>query len=155
MSLRFMPIPTENARAYRNCTTDAYGLAPERVARSAGSGTPCRHCMTQVPEGKPYLILAHRPFAGLNPYTETGPIFLCADSCDAGGPEFPTHMLSSAQYIIGGYSEAERIIYGTGAVVPTAEIEARCEALFARDDVAFMHIRSASNNCFQCRLERF
>ena len=154
MQIRFCPIPTALAQAWRNGTTDAYGLPPEHVAASSGNGTPCRHCMDQVPEGEPYLIVAHRPFEGLNPYTESGPIFLCATDCVAGGPDFPTRFLRSEQYIVRGYSADERIVYGTGGVVPTGQIEARCRELFTRDEIAFIHIRSASNNCFHCRVER-
>ncbi|RJE88181.1 DUF1203 domain-containing protein [Paracoccus onubensis] len=154
MQIRFRPIPTALAQAWRNGAADVYGLAPEHVAASPGNGTPCRHCMEQVPEGEPYLIVAHRPFEGLNPYTESGPIFLCAAECAAGGPDFPAGFLRSKQYIVRGYSSDERIVYGTGGVVPTGEIEARCRELFTRDEIAFIHIRSASNNCFHCRVER-
>ena len=44
--------------------------------------------------------------------------------------------------------------YGTGKVIPTAEIEAAARRLFEREDVAYIHLRSASNNCYQCRIER-
>ncbi|SIS79254.1 DUF1203 domain-containing protein [Paracoccus saliphilus] len=154
MQIRFCPIPSDTAQAWRDGFPDAYELAPERVETSTGSGTPCRHCLDQVPAGQPYLIAAHRPFKGLNPYTETGPIFLCAQDCVAGGPDFPKRFLASEQYIVRGYSADERIVYGTGAVTPTGEIEDRCKELFARDEIAFIHIRSASNNCFHCRVER-
>ncbi|MBU3029875.1 DUF1203 domain-containing protein [Paracoccus marinaquae] len=153
MAIRFIPIKTAIAWALRD-GTDAYGLPAERVAASGGDGVPCRHCLRQVPAGAPYVIVAHRPFAGLNPYTETGPIFLCASHCAPGGPGFPAAMLAAPHYILRGYSADERIIYGTGSVIPTAAIAARCEDLFARPEIAFIHIRSASNNCFQCRVER-
>ena len=63
-------------------------------------------------------------------------------------------MLASPDYILRGYSAEERIVYGTGAVVPTARIRAEAEARFADPRVAFLHIRSARNNCFQCRIDR-
>ena len=63
-------------------------------------------------------------------------------------------MLVADQYIVRGYNNAERIIYGTGQVVPTAQISQSAQALFERADVAYVHIRSATNNCFQCRIER-
>lgn len=153
MTIRFVPIKTASARSLRE-GLDAYGLPAEHVAASTGAGVPCRHCLAQVPEGRPYVIVAHRPFGGLNPYTETGPIFLCTDDCAAGGPDFPAAMLRAASYITRAYSADERIIYGTGAVTPTPDIAARCAALFDDPRVAFIHIRSASNNCFQCRVER-
>lgn len=153
MTIRFVPISTAAAWALRS-GRDAYGLPAETVAASAGSGTPCRHCLQQVPKGQPYLIAAHRPFAGLNPYTETGPIFLCARDCPAAGPGFPSGMLTAESHIVRGYSHDERIVYGTGSVVPTPRIAARCQALLDRPEIAFIHISSASNNCFLCRVDR-
>ena len=51
--------------------------APERQV-SDGSAVPCRHCLSDVAAGEPFLILAHRPFPEAQPYAETGPIFLRA-----------------------------------------------------------------------------
>ncbi|WGV15750.1 DUF1203 domain-containing protein [Fuscovulum ytuae] len=151
--LRFLPIPTEIARAYQAGGVDSYGLLPERKI-SDGGGNPCRHCLRMIPEGKGMLVLAHRPFGTLQPYAETGPIFLCADPCDAGGgPELP-EILSSSEYIVRGYGADERILYGTGGVVETGRIPARATELLAMPEVAFVHVRSARNNCFQLRIER-
>ena len=63
-------------------------------------------------------------------------------------------MLTSRDYIVRGYSAENRILYGTGAVVPNADIPAYAQDLLAREDVAYLHIRSARNNCYQCRVER-
>jgi hypothetical protein len=63
-------------------------------------------------------------------------------------------MLTSRDYIVRGYSRTDRILYGTGAVVANADIPAYAEDLLARDGVAYLHIRSARNNCYQCRVER-
>lgn len=151
--LRFLPIPTEIARAYQAGGFDSYGLLPERKI-SDGGGNPCRHCLRMIPEGKGMLVLAHRPFGTLQPYAETGPIFLCADPCEAGGgPELP-EILSSFEYIVRGYGADERILYGTGGVVETGRIPARATELLAMQKVAFVHVRSARNNCFQLRIER-
>ena len=100
------------------------------------------------------LVLAHRPFATVQPYAEVGPIFLCAEDCPCGdGADLPA-FLTAPQYILRGYSADERIIYGTGAVVPTQEIPLRAAELLARPEVAFLHVRSATNNCYHCRIER-
>ena len=107
-----------------------------------------------IPEGKGMLVLAHRPFGALQPYAETGPIFLCADPCEAGGGAELPEILASSDYIVRGYGADERIVYGTGGVVETARIPGRAEELLAMPGVAFVHVRSARNNCFQLRIER-
>lgn len=151
--LKFMPIPTDVVRAYQAGGVDSYGLLPERRL-SVGGGNPCRHCLRMIPEGAGMLVLAHRPFGALQPYAETGPIFLCADACDAGGGAEVPEILSSSDYIVRGYGADERIVYGTGGVVATGEIPARAVELLADARVDFVHVRSARNNCFQLRVER-
>ncbi|MFT4159056.1 DUF1203 domain-containing protein [Shinella sp.] len=154
MTIRFLPIPTETANTYWSGGPDAYGMAPERHI-SDGDGVPCRHCLRLVGAGEPYLTLAHRPFPALQPYAETGPVFIHAEPCEAHEPsEAMPPMLTSRDYIVRGYSAENRVLYGTGAVVPNAEILAYAETLLAREDVAYLHIRSARNNCYQCRVER-
>lgn len=154
MTFHFHAIDTATARHLQNGGPDAYGQTIER-ATSDGDGIPCRHCLALIPAGKSYLILAHRPFEGLNAFTETGPIFLCAEPCERAtpGPELPS-MLESQHYILRGFDHQERIVYGTGKVIPTDEIQRRAAQLLANPIIAFVHVRSAANNCYHCRIER-
>jgi hypothetical protein len=153
MQITFEALPTDAVRALQHGGVDAYGRKPEPKI-SDGDGVPCRHCLRNVAEGEPYLVLAYRPFPELQPYAETGPIFLHAAECEraSSGPDLPD-MLASPDYIVRGYGADDRIVYGTGAVVPTAEIAGRAEELLARDDIAYVHVRSARNNCYQCRID--
>jgi hypothetical protein len=107
-----------------------------------------------IPDGAGMLVLAHRPFGPLQPYAETGPIFLCAEDCAAGGGGEVPEILVSPDYIVRGYGADERIVYGTGGVVATGWIPGRAAELLADARVAFVHVRSARNNCFQLRIER-
>ncbi len=149
----FEAIPTTLVRHYQAGGADANGQAPERQV-AVGSANPCRHCLAMIPEGAGMLVLAHRPFPSVQPYAEVGPIFLCADPCEPGSGEALPEMLASPDYIVRGYGADDRIVYGTGGVVPTGAIAARAEALFEDARVAYVHVRSARNTCFQCRIER-
>lgn len=152
--LKFAAMPTEEAAAFRVGAKDAYGNPPERVI-SNGQGNPCRHCLQQVPEGKEMLILAYRPFRDLHPYAETGPIFLCADACQrGGGTDLPEVLQSSPDYLIKGYGADNRIVYGTGLIVPPGEMTAKATDIFAKPDIAYIHVRSARNNCYLARIDR-
>lgn len=150
--IRFVPLPTEAVRAVQAGGADAYGLAPE--VRVSDGGNPCRHCLRMIPDGAGMLVLAWRPFPALQPYAETGPIFLCADACDAGGGEAVPEILASPDYILRGYGADDRIVYGTGAVVPVARLREEAEARFGDGRVAYLHVRSARNNCYQLRIDR-
>lgn len=44
--------------------------------------------------------------------------------------------------------------YGTGVIVPTENILEKCRSLLGDDQVDFVHVRPASNNCFHVRVDR-
>lgn len=154
MSLRFVALDEAIAAHYRRAGPDANGQVPERRVAQAGV-LPCRHCLDMIRAGEAYLTLAHRPFPAPQPYAETGPIFLHAESCPRGGgtAEIPVFLASPA-YIVRGYGWDDRIAYGTGGVVETTAIAARAAELLADPAIAYLHVRSASNNCYHCRIER-
>jgi len=154
-ALRFVALATETVRALQSGAADATGQAPERQV-SDGPGIPCRHCLSDVAAGEPYLVLAHRPFPEVQPYAEVGPIFLHAADCAryAESAEVPAMLLTRARTLIRGYGRDDRIVYGTGQVVASAAIAETARALLERPEIAYLHLRSASNNCYQCRIER-
>jgi hypothetical protein len=151
--MRFIPISTAIVRALQAGGPDANGQVPERAV-SDGDGNPCRHCLKMIPQGAEMLILAHRPFPAPQPYAELGPIFLCAGLCEAGGGEAVPEILGAPDYILRGYSAADRIVYGSGAVVRTDWLKQAAMARFEDDRIAYLHVRSARNNCFQVRIDR-
>ena len=152
MRLQYEALASDLVAELRAGGPDAYGLPAERVV-SDGAGNPCRHCLGFVPEGAGMLILAHRPFAALHPYAETGPIFLCADGCARHpGDDLPPVLTSSPDYLLKGYSADERIVYGTGRVVVAGQIGDYAAQLLSDPRVAFVDVRSARNNCFQLRM---
>ncbi|MBP1881963.1 DUF1203 domain-containing protein [Sinorhizobium mexicanum] len=153
MALRYIPMPDDDAERLRGSGLDAYGNHPEQRI-SDGAGVPCRHCLSNVDRGKPYLVLAYRPFTSVQAYAETGPIFLHADECPAhDGQSLPPILASSKEYLLRGYGSDDRIVYGTGGVVGVESLTERAEELLARADVAYVHVRSAKYNCYQCRIE--
>ena len=153
--IQYAAMPTHEARAFQAGAADAYGRPPER-AISRGSGVPCRHCLRDVGEGEAYLILAYRPFPELQPYAETGPIFLHADFCERSPEqsETPGMLLKRAAHLIKGYGRDDRIVYGTGKIVASPELLSSAAAILERGDVSYVHVRSALNNCYTCRIDR-
>ena len=154
MTYSISGLPTKVVRALQCGGVDVYGNLPERRI-SDGDGVPCRHCLKPVAAGDEYLVVAYRPFSTLQPYAETGPIFLHAHPCDQArlDSQLPA-ILSSPEYIVRGYDNKEQIVYGTGAVTATVSIPDRVEELLADESISFVHVRSARNNCFQCRVDR-
>lgn len=152
--IRFLPLDTAAVRAVQNGGPDAYGLRAE-IAVSDGDGMPCRHCLANIEAGEDYLILAWRPFPTEQPFAETGPIFLHARECEAGGgPDVPEILTLAPRYILRGYGEDDRIRYGSGKIVEQPDIAAYGARLLADPAIAYVHVRSATNNCYQARIER-
>lgn len=132
---------------------DAYGRMPEK-ALSDGCGNPCRHFLKEIRDGAAMLVLAYRPFSDLHAYAETGPIFLCAEPCTrGGGSEMPEILTTSPDYLVKGYSHDDRIVYGTGVVVTQSDLKARAQKMLRDPRVAYLHVRSARNNCYQLRID--
>lgn len=154
MTIRFHALPTDAVRALQGGSPDAYGQLPERRV-SDGQGVPCRHCLRSVAAGEAYIVLAYRPFPAVQPYAETGPIFLHMEPCEQAEPDSALPpILDSPDYIVRGYGADDRIVYGTGQVTATSAIDTYAGTLFERDDIAYVHVRSARNNCYQCRIDR-
>ena len=155
IKLRFEAMPEETARAFQSGAKDANNQPPERHV-SDGQANPCRHCLTDIAAGEPLLILAYRPMPEPQPYAEVGPVFLHAEPCDrydrpAG---VPAMLLNREQILIRGYGDDHRIVYGSGRVIPSAAIAETAEKMFERPEIAYIHPRSASHTCFQCRIDR-
>ncbi|MGO1119883.1 DUF1203 domain-containing protein [Rhodovibrionaceae bacterium A322] len=154
-AIRFVSLPTDQARHYWSGGADAYGAEPE-VHVSDGEGLPCRHCQQDIAAGENYLILAHKPFPEDQPYAETGPIFLHAKACSQHpeSAQIPEMFLRRESYLIKGYGADDRIVYGTGQIVPSERLDQAAAEIFSAEKVAYIHVRSALNNCYTCRIDR-
>lgn len=155
MQITYTAMPTDIARSFQNGAADAYGNPPERQI-SDGGGYQCRHCLTIIPEGAPMLLVAYRPFDALDAYAETGPIFVCAQNCEGFGTkaDIPETLTASPDYLVKAYGADDRIIYGTGKVVDAGALAARAAEVFEDPNVAYLHVRSSRNNCYQARIDR-
>ena len=94
--------------------------AETREANFHGDGVPCRHCLKTSRQARTiscWLSAVPR----VQPYAETGPIFLHAEECERAEETetLPELFGPTPDYIVRGYSADDRIVYGTGAVVPT------------------------------------
>jgi hypothetical protein len=153
MPIRFVALETAVVRSLQAGGLDANGQLPEKHVSSGAA--PCRHCLHPVAAGEPFLIVAHRPFPAPQPYAEQGPIFLHAAACPRGGgsavlPSF----LGSPRYIVRGYDHAHRIVYGSGQILETPNIPNAAAEMFGDLRIEYIHVRSATNNCYHCRIER-
>ena len=153
MRLLVQGIPSEYAKSMRAGELDANGqVALKRTAE--GSANPCRHCLQLISPGDSMLILAYRPFDGLQPYAEVGPVFLHERECQRyEGDSLPVWFQHLQPGLVRGYGHDDWIRYETGNVLPGKELEEAVRRILASPQVAYVHIRS-KYNCFQCRVDR-
>ena len=66
----------------------------------------------------------------------------------------PALFRARTEWLLRGYGHDGRIVYGTGAVTPKQDICTRAHELLQREDIAYLHMRSAQYNCYQVRIDR-
>lgn len=153
MKLSVQGIPSEVARPLQAGGNDANGQTPVQTV-AQGQANPCRHCLQLIAPGDAMRVLSYRPFADLQPYAETGPIFLHAHDCEHyQADRLPDWFAYLDPAVIRGYGHNHWIRYETGAIVAGKELPDRCRQILADPEVAYVHIRSKFN-CFQCRVDR-
>lgn len=153
-SVRFVALKTSLVRKLQAGGEDANGQTPERhvsCARVFRAGIAWSLSRKARP-----ISFSRTPLPGAAALGGAGSDLV---SHAKAGPRHPESgalpgMLVSPSYLIRGYGGDDRIVYGSGRIVPTAHLVAAAERLFADSGIAYIHVRSAANNCFQCRLER-
>jgi len=153
MPLRVLGMPTAEVEALREGGPDANGQ-PAQIHVAEGLANPCRHCLGLIFEGDEKLVLSYRPFPSLQPYAESGPIFLHREPCRRYQADaLPGWFEHLDPAIVRGYGDDDWIRYDTGRVVPGRDLGAACRAILADPTIAYVHVRSKWS-CFQCRVER-
>lgn len=153
LTIRVHGISTAEHEQFLRGGADANGQPPLK-RRAEGRVNPCRHCLGLIATGDEMLILSYRPFDGLHPYAETGPIFLHAAPCaHYDATTTPTWFAFLEPALVRGYGTDNWIRYDSARVVTGKEIASSCEAILDDSSVAYVHVRS-KYNCFQCRVDR-
>ena len=148
---RVVPLPTEVADAARRAVETGADDHRIVIADSPG-GYPCRHCLRWAQPGERMILF---PFASIpagRPYSETGPIFVHADSCEQYPmiDEYPADFRKGRS--IRAYDSDRNII--AAEVVNGSEPEAIIEKFLEKPETAFVHVRSASHGCYTMAIER-
>ena len=150
-SFRIVPLRTQTAEAARAA---AAAGAPDHAVVTADSpqGYPCRHCLRWAQPGERMILF---PFAAIppgRPYSESGPIFVHADSCErySSTEEFPAAFRSGR--VLRAYNSEHDII--AAEVANGAGPEAVIERFLQKPETAFVHVRSVSHGCYTMEIER-
>jgi Protein of unknown function (DUF1203) len=124
-----------------------------RVFATTKPGYPCRVSLADADIGEALLLLPFEHQAASSPYKSSGPIFVRkaavpADLAVGMVPDYVRTRLMSVR----AYDSAHLM---TDAVVcEGSEVRAAIQAMFDREEVAYIHLHNAKRGCFSCAVER-
>ena len=153
MVFRFKGLPVEPFRPYFAMSDAELGANDvTRVVADAKPGFPCRITLEDAEPGERVLLLSFPHQPAHSPYKASGPIFVrekAKEAFDGSGipPVLRNRLLSLRAYDVTGTMVDAEVVEGN-------EVEGQLERMFAREDVANVHIHNARRGCFSCSVER-
>ena len=150
---RVIAISEKVADAVR-ATRQSPGYGHPVHEESAHDFWPCRVCLQRKePQGERRLLFTYNPFHGLEPLPLPGPVFIHAEPCarhadDAGFPDD----LRRVPLTFNAYGRGRKL--QAQEYVMDGRVEPVIEALLARPDVDYLHLRHTQAGCYLCRIER-
>jgi hypothetical protein len=150
-AFRIIPLPTEIAEAARRAVKAGAADHALLTVDSPGS-SPCRHCLQWAQPGEQVILFPYSAIRSGHPYSETGPIFVHANSCQrySATNEYPVDFRDGR--VFRAYDSKINII--DAQVMNGSEPEAVIERLFQNPDTAFVDVRSITHGCFTFRVQR-
>lgn len=116
-------------------------------------GYPCRVSLEEADAGEELLLLPFEHQPANSPYRASGPIFVRRHATRRVLPvDTLTPYVTNRLMSVRAYDAAHLIV--DAAVVEGAAAAAEITRMFARDDVAYLHLHNAKRGCFSCRVER-
>jgi hypothetical protein len=124
-----------------------------RVVADSTPGYPCRVSLTDAAIGAELLLLPYEHQPAQSPYRSSGPIFVRRDAVqktmDPGMiPDYVRARLMSVRAYDAGHQMTD------AAVCAGTEAAAVIQRMFARPDVAYIHLHNANRGCFSCTVHR-
>lgn len=124
-----------------------------RCIADAHPSFPCRVSLVDAQIGEELILLPYEHQPAASPYRASGPIFVrrgaVRRTLEPGVvPPYVTHRLISLR----AYDAQHGMV--DADVRDGADVAAEIERLFARPDVAYLHLHNARRGCFSCRVDR-
>jgi hypothetical protein len=150
LNFRIVPLATEVAETARRAAASS---AADHAVITADSpnGFPCRHCLRWAKPGERVILFPSSAIPPGRPYSETGPIFVHAESCERYNAtrEFPADFRNGR--VFRAYNSNHDMI--DAEVVNGSEPEAVIEKLLQSPETAFVDARSVTRGCYTFRIE--
>lgn len=153
-SFRFVALPYEPfAPLFDLSDEDLASAGIHRLVVDEAPGTPCRVSLVDAAVGETVLLLPFTHHDAPTPYRASGAIFVRegARRAEPAVNEIPAmfrhRCLSVRAYDTGG-------MMVDSAVADGSDLDTAVRDLYARDEVAYLHVHNAGPGCFGCVVER-
>jgi Protein of unknown function (DUF1203) len=125
----------------------------QRVFATTNPGYPCRVSLVDADIGEELLLLPFEHQPASSPYRSSGPIFVRKAAVparlDAGVvPDYVRTRLISVR----AYDQAH--LMTDALVCDGTDAGAAIQAMFAHEEVAYIHLHNANRGCFSCAAVR-
>jgi hypothetical protein len=154
INFRALPIETELAHKIRKSGLDRFGGTAEIwVAREPR--LPCRHCLEEAPLHGKVLLVSYQPLQQQTPYAGCGPIFICADECEAFVErERVPEIVASRRVNLRAYDGSGKMLYAHSKLAKGEDAGQEIASMLGDDEVAEVHAHTALHGCFLCKFVR-
>lgn len=124
-----------------------------RVTAAADKGWPCRISLEDAKAGEELILLNHVSHDVATPYRSTYAIYvrkaaeLSAQFVDETPPVFEGRTMAFRAF------DAAGMLRNAALALP-GQADEKIRALFAQDEIAYIHAHNAAHGCFSARIER-
>lgn len=153
-SFRLIALPMEPfSHLFALSDTELSACNARRVFATTKPGYPCRVSLADADIGDELLLLPFEHQAANSPYRSSGPIFVRKAALpahlDAGVvPDYVRTRLISVRAYDRAHLMTDALVcdgIGAGGAI---------QAMFAREEVAYIHLHNANRGCFSCAAVR-
>lgn len=158
MQVVYSALSQQYADRIRGSMIDDFGHTVEvSIAGEKGYG-PCRCCLKQFKPDEKRLLISYAPVCADHAYNEVGPVYI-HEHCMAyddrlSFPPEVKHGRMPIHLVLRCYNKNKRLILAV-FIKDNAQVEQTIGELFVNPDIAFIHIRNATYQCFIAEARRY
>jgi Protein of unknown function (DUF1203) len=124
-----------------------------RVTAAADKGWPCRVSLNDAGAGESLILLNHISHDVATPYRSSYAIYVRENAVESAEYVDQTPPVFEGRPIALRAFDADGMLRDAALALP-GEADAKIRALFAADDIAYIHAHNAAHGCFSAKVER-
>jgi Protein of unknown function (DUF1203) len=154
MTYRITGLSTEPFAHLLNASDEVLAQAGAiRVTAAADKGWPCRVSLNDAGAGESLILLNHISHDVATPYRSSYAIYVRENAVESAEYVDQTPPVFEGRPIALRAFDADGMLRDAALALP-GEADAKIRALFAADDIAYIHAHNAAHGCFSAKVER-